>query len=984
VHPSWTPLRAAHVEARQATWARLCDLAGSTTSEPQAKIALTRAVTTVLLWTPSAPRWYSFAANSGRRSASAPKRNLMMTAKCSAQAWLLLVTTACISAFGPSSVGVGADAADLFISEYVEGSGNNKALEIYNATGAAIDLGANAYNVQMFFNGSTSPGLTINLIGVVASGDVFVLAHSGASSVILSRTDQTNGSGWFNGNDAVVLRRGATILDAIGEVGADPGDEWGTGLLSTADNTLRRRTSLCGGDTDAADGFDPAAQWDGFATDAFDGLGVHAANCTGIDEAPAILSTFPGQSASVSIGGNLSVTFTEPVSAGAGAFDLTCATGGSRGLSVSGGPATFTLDPTEDLPPRESCTLRIDASRVSDLDDNDPPDAMAADVSITFFTVEVCTLPYTRIPAIQGRSGTAAITGPVDTEGVVIGDFELPSGSGQMRGFFIQDPAGDGDAATSDGIFVFNGNNDSVALGDLVRVSGNAGEFQEQTQITASSVVRCGIGSVAPVDVALPLASSDALETFEGMLVRLPQTLVVTDNFQLGRFGEVVVSSGGRLPEPTQVVPPGASANAQQALNGLNRIIIDDGNNLQNADPIVFGRGALPLSASNTLRAGDTITGAVGVMTYTWAGNAASGNAYRVRPVGALNGTATFQPANPRRLTAPERTGSLRVASVNLLNFFNTFGAACTNGVGGTRTDCRGADNAAELDRQWPKTVAAIVAIDADVIGVIEIENDGYGPSSALAFLIDRLNRATEPGTYAFIDADGATGQVNALGTDAVKVGLLYRASRVRPVGQTAVLNTALFVNGGDGGPRNRPALAQAFEQVGTGARFVVSVNHLKSKGSACNAPDAGDGQGDCNVVRTNAAYELAAWLARDPTGITDPDVLVIGDLNAYAMEDPLSVLTSAGYTNLVPAFGGDGSSFAFQGQWGALDHALASASLAAQVTGAEEWTINADEPAVLDYNLNFKSAGQVVTLYAPAAFRMADHNPVIVDLSLR
>lgn len=311
-------------------------------------------------------------------------------------------------------------------------------------------------------------------------------------------------------------------------------------------------------------------------------------------------------------------------------------------------------------------------------------------------------------------------------------------------------------------------------------------------------------------------------------------------------------------------------------------------------------------------------------MTYTWAGNSASGNAYRVRPINALNGSITFAPANPRSPAPSPVGGSLKVTGLNLLNFFNTFDGFsdevdnCTNGVGGPPADCRGADDAAEFDRQWPKTVAAILGLQADVIGVIEIENDGYGPDSAIQFLVDRLNTATAPGTYAFIDVDAATGQINALGTDAIKVGLLYKPASVTPVGTTAALNTTAFVTGGDSADRNRPSLAQAFEQVSTGARFVVDVNHLKSKGSACDAPDAGDGQGNCNSVRTNAANLLAGWLASNPTGVGDSDILIIGDLNSYAQEDPISALITHNYANLIASFGGsEAYSYVFDGQWG-------------------------------------------------------------------
>ena len=210
---------------------------------------------------------------------------------------MILAVVLLVLSFDPASVRVNADAADLFISEYIEGSSNNKAIEIYNGTGAAIDLSAAGYNIQIYFNGSASAGLTINLTGNVASGDVFVLAHSSASAAILAQADQTDGAAWFNGDDAVVLRRGSTILDVAGQVGFDPGTEWGSGLNSTADNTLRRDPSICGGDTVPSDAFDPATGWIGLAADTFDGLGAHTANCEGEDAAPAVSSTFPANGA---------------------------------------------------------------------------------------------------------------------------------------------------------------------------------------------------------------------------------------------------------------------------------------------------------------------------------------------------------------------------------------------------------------------------------------------------------------------------------------------------------------------------------------------------------------------------------------------------------------------------------------------------------------------------------------------------------------
>jgi predicted extracellular nuclease len=616
-------------------------------------------------------------------------------------------------------------------------------------------------------------------------------------------------------------------------------------------------------------------------------------------------------------------------------------------------------------------------------------------IALTVTAAVACSAPDVAIGSVQGSGAATSASGTVTVQGVVVGDYE--GASPALRGFYLQD-SGDGDTTTSDGIFVFEGDNaNRVGVGQVVQVTGTPGENQGQTQISSTTGVEvCGsTASLTPTDVALPVPAAasgvDYLERFEGMLVRFAQTLYVTEHFQLGRFGQVVLSSGERLRQPTNVAAPGAPALALQAQNDLSKIILDDASQAQNPDPIVFARGGSPLSAANTLRGGDSVANLSGVMTYTWAGNAASGNAYRIRPIGALGGgVPNFQPANPRPAAAPNVGGSLRVAGMNLLNFFNTFDGLpdtvdnCTNGVGGAPTDCRGADTQAEFDRQWPKTITAILALNPDVLGVNEIENDGYGPTSAIQFLTDKLNAATAPGTYAFIDVDTATGQTNALGTDAIKVAMLYKPARVTPVGQTAALNSTAFVNGGDSAPRSRPSLAQAFEENATGARFILDLNHLKSKGSACDAPDAGDGQGNCNTVRTNAANQLTAWLASNPTGTGETDILLLGDYNSYAKEDPITAIKSAGYTNLIEQFlGADAYSYVFDGQWGYLDHALGSASIVGQVSGVGDYHINADEPSVLDYNTDFKTANLQSTLYAPDQFRVSDHDPVLVGLSL-
>jgi uncharacterized protein len=886
---------------------------------------------------------------------------------------------------------------DLFFSEYVEGTSNNKALEIYNGTGTAVDLTAGGYNVQVFSNGGASAGTTVNLTGSLASGDVFVLAQALANATILAQADATSAAGLWNGNDAITLRKGTTVVDSIGQVGVDPGAQWGTGLASTADNTLRRIATVCAGDAIASDAFDPAGQWDGYAVDTFDGLGTHTTTCASeppADEAPSVISVTPATGGTAPATVSPTITFSEPVTLGGAAISMDCTGSGAAAFTVTGGPTTWTVDPVDDL--AGTCTLTVAASRVTDVDTNDPPDTMNDDATSTFTVADSCAGGYTPIPQLQGSGDTAALTGTRTTRGVVVGDYEGPSGP-TLRGFYLQDPTGDGDPATSDAIFVFSGGGgDLVQLGDLVTVTGNVGENQGQTQIsvTAANVAECGTGTVAPTDVTLPMTSATAFERYEGMVVRMHQELTVTEHFQLGRFGEVLLSSGGRLHQPTNVVDPGAAANALQAQNDLNQLLVDDASQAQNPDPILFARGGKPLSAENTLRGGDTTTDPVGVMTYTWGGANASPNAYRLRPISALGGQIEFTAANPRPEEPEDVGGDVRVVGMNLLNYFNTFDGLpdptgpnavdnCTLGVDGPNTDCRGADTQAEFDRQWPKTVAAILAMDPDVVGVNEIENDGYGPDSAIAHLVGKLNAATAPGTYAYVDADAETGQVDALGTDAIKVGQIYKPAKVTRVGDTAVLNTTEFVNGGDPAPRSRPSLAQAYKVNATGGVFIADINHLKSKGSACSVPDAGDGQGNCNAARTVAAKALATWLASDPTGTGDQDVLLVGDYNSYAKEDPIKALEAAGFTNLIEdRIGADAYSYVFDGQWGYLDHALGSQSIRSQVTGVSEYHINADEPSVLDYNLDFKTPNLQSTLYAPDQYRVSDHDPVVVGLS--
>ncbi|MFV0632522.1 ExeM/NucH family extracellular endonuclease [Demequina sp.] len=873
-----------------------------------------------------------------------------------------------------------ADPGDLLISEYIEGSSNNKAVEIYNGTGAAVDLAP--YTLTQHSNGSANTSVTFSLDGTLAAGDTYVVAHAAAAAPILEVADETTGSGLFNGDDALVLRNGGAVVDSFGQVGVDPGTEWPGGGL---DDTLRRRASVCAGDTEPTDAFDASLEWDALARDTFDGLGVHETSCDGgpvVDVAPAVASIAPADGA-VGVGADavVEVVFTEPVALAPGAITVTCSASGVLDGTVAGGPTSFSFVPASPLAAGEECAVAVSASAVTDLDANDPPDAMEGDASASF---TVAAAGVTRIGDLQGTGDTSPYVGQTVTiEGVVVGDYEGPAPT--LRGFYVQSRDGDvdGDPATSEGVFVYQGSRDTVALGDVVSVTGPVEEYQGQTQMgytTAVEVLESG-ASVTPAPVSLPFEDAAQAERYEGMSVVFEQELFVTEFYLLGRFGEITLSGGDRLDQPTAVVEPGAQANALQAANDLNRIKLDDLSNAQNPDPILYGGGAGPLSADNPLRGGDSVTGLTGVMTYTWAGNAASGNAWRVRPAAPEAELPVFESHNPRPVSAPEVGGSVKVASFNVLNYFLSIdGVADACGPVGFEQDCRGANTPyeplglpedIELTRQTDKLVAALLELDADVIGIMEMENTpGVEPLAALA---ERLNAAEGTDTWSFVD----TGVV---GTDVIRVGVLYDSAVVSPEGAHAVLDASTFPGFDD--DNNRPSVAQSFSEVATGETFTVVVNHWKSKGCGDATgldADQGDGASCWNETRTGAATSLVEWLATSPTGVEDPDVMIIGDLNSYAQEDPIDVLREAGYVEM----GGGDYSYVFDGQWGSLDYVFASASLAEQVTGSAHVHINADEASVLDYNTDFKSAAQIESLYAADWYRTSDHDPVLVGLDL-
>ena len=570
------------------------------------------------------------------------------------------------------------------------------------------------------------------------------------------------------------------------------------------------------------------------------------------------------------------------------------------------------------------------------------------------------------IAQIQGAGPTSPFNNVVvSTTGVVTHKV--------ANGYFLQDPTGDGDPATSEGLFVFTAG--AVNVGDLVRVRGTITEYRpagaprtytEMKDVSATEVLGTG-QSVAPTNLAFD--GTLDLARYEGMLVSISNDLTVNATNFLGDRGELTLAAGRREVPTSRYRPNSPEALAQAAANAANALVLDDSLfSTPTVIPYIDG-------GSRVVRAGDTVSGLTGVIDYGSIGGGGAGFKlqYRSEP--------SFSATNPRTEAPQLAAGNVKVASANVLNYFTTFtdgtdawgntGQGCALGATVTKGNCRGADNLAEFQRQTAKIVNALKAIDADVVGIMEIQNNG---DIATDYLVTQLNAAIGFETYTYVPVPAATG------TDAIRVSMIYKPAKLSPVG--GPLSDGDAVN-------NRAPMAQTF-QAPNGGKFTLIANHLRAKscsGSSTGAnADQGDGQGCNNQFRVAQANRLLGYFIPQVVAASgDSDVLVVGDMNAHGAEDPIHLLTQAGYVNQLERFVRPNElpySYVFDGEAGYLDHALASPSLNAQASGATEWHINADEPPMIDYNLDRKSAA-AVALIADHPYRAADHDPVVVSLDL-
>jgi uncharacterized protein len=565
-----------------------------------------------------------------------------------------------------------------------------------------------------------------------------------------------------------------------------------------------------------------------------------------------------------------------------------------------------------------------------------PASARAADCA---------TPPTHEIGAVQGSGDTTPLDGQqVTVSGVVVGD--LP----RLSGFALQDPDGDGDDATSDGVFVFSPV--EVGLGDTVVVTGEAQEFGEQTQVSAGAEVAvCAEGTGLPAAAVLDLpADAAARERLEGMLVEPADVLTVSDVFDLTSFGELTLAEGGVLVQPTEVARPGPAAEAVAAENARRRLVLDDGVSAR-----VSGTTRPYLSPGTPVRVGDEVSFTEPVVLGQGFGS------HRLQPAdGTAEGVFAGQDTRPG--SPDDVGGGLRIGAFNVLNYFLTRSGP----------DARGARTDAEFEEQAAKVVAAIDGLDADVVTLLEIEDTdstGFAPGDAdraLEDLVTRLRERTgEDWAYVPMPAE-----LYGVDRDVIRNAIIHRADVLTPVGDpVGLVDETVWGNA-------REPVAQTFSR--GGETVTVVANHFKSKGSGDTATgdnaDSGDGQGAWNGDRVRQARSLAAFV--EQVGATDPDVVVLGDLNAYTQEDPVQALRDAGLTDLGERFDPGRYSYVFDGLSGSLDHALATPSLTARVTGLTHWNVNAVESSAFQYDCD-------PALYAPDPYRSSDHDPLVLGVDL-
>ncbi len=667
---------------------------------------------------------------------------------------------------------------------------------------------------------------------------------------------------------------------------------------------------------------------------------------------------------------------------------------------------------------------------------------------------------FTEINSIQGTGDKSPLitSGFISDDDYFVQGIVTARGESLLKGFYLQGLNDDHDSNSSEGIFVSTGSAPAqdIQPGAVVCVKAKVQEYYNQTQLkpdTNNYLVQRSVSPVAVTELIINEGETlaEALERHEGMHVKLTShsDLRITRNFSFdydSKRNNMMLSHGEPLFKPTQLFAAESTEAIQLAKDNANRqITIESDNKAANGKVPYFPDFSSDIdqdgSADSYLRLGARIEGLEGVIAYSY-------DQYRLVATNTITQeniiTKAFN-ADGDTLFNVERTDEpsiededLTITSFNVLNYFTS---VATGGDANPTGQNRGAINADDFAVQQAKIIAALTAIDADIIGLMEVENNGFGENSAIYDLTKALNAnfEDEEDHYKFVEIEAADKyQSEYLGSDAIMVALLYRPSEVKLEGKARVIktpeqhvaeNTVTRDNKGtiEFNPAydkyQRHSLVQEFIVKEAKEPLTVVVNHLKSKGSECieqwqnfeEDSDPADLQGNCNRFRVSAAKAIG-----DELSTVEGDVLILGDMNAYGMEDPLLTLTdyspekydrdifTASYTTLGNDAAGNplpyeeiGSqitqgygylnlntllhgtetfSYTYSGELGNLDHALANESLADRVTEIEDWHINAAESNLFEYSPKY--TGDMVKY--KDVYSASDHDPIVISLEYK
>jgi 5'-nucleotidase len=908
---------------------------------------------------------------------------------------------------------------NLVISEVYGGGGGASGspsythdfIELYNPTANPVSLAG--WSVQYKSNTGAAAAAE-GLEGTVAPGGHFLIQSGSAGSVAgtpaLPTPDDTVGLNLSQSGGIVFLASSTTPVTSRGDVaGVTTGglvDTVGFGTTADTYETARTGVALTITTSAARTG---AADTDNNADDFNEVTPDPQNSASGTPSGPTI-ETVAGKAFTV----NEAITpFTVSATGGAEPYTWS-AEGLPAGLSID--EATGEVSGTPTAPGVSSVTVTA-----TDADD-------ASDTET--FAITVNPAGVIAIDEVQGAGATSPLLGTtVTTRGIVTAAYP----AGGFFGFYIQTPgtgAADIDLAThtaSDAVFVRQSTGSVTAVpGDYVEVTGTVTEFAGATQVeVVPADIEVLTETVDPIvtttTATWPRAAAEK-ESLEGMRYRPTGDFTVTNTFSTNNFGEVGLAQGDKpLIQRTEVELPGPAGSSDVEADNLARaVVLDDGASTNflatSTSGAVCGTRPTPclsngdltppyISTADPVRVGAAATFTEDVI-FTQGGSPSSPT-YRFQPLATVVGPdnagspATFENT---RTTAPDEAlinaegeADIKVASFNVLNYFTTLGDADDDNVGdggctpfrdrdgdgnsvNSGCDQRGAWDPQDFERQQSKIVDAINALDADVVGLMEIENSltlGETADEATNSLVDALNEEAGAGTWA---ANPSSTELPSGGMDVITNAIIYKPASVDRVGEARALGT--LSDAGEAFDNAREPLGQVFEADAGGDPFLFVVNHFKSKGSAGPNPgdaDSGDGQGASNGSRVLQATALRDWVADLQTETGVESVVLGGDFNSYAMEDPLRVLYQAGFTNVEQHFENGEYSYSFSGLSGSLDHILVNDAALDRSTGTDIWNINAGESLALEYSRwNYHGTD----FHAEGPYRSSDHDPVILGLT--